>query len=161
MAAACYRVLLYSSTHFCSASPFGTTTKLKHPSLTSRPSSTFVPLALVPPAARHTSRSVIFLPTFSSLFLRVIAYTTSDPTTYRPSASHGGAGAPGGNMVASTAPNSTSSTKSGTTSDVACSGYRKNTGRISVPPVTSSGSNRGAYGLAEPSGFGTAIRLRA
>jgi hypothetical protein len=161
MAAACYCVLLYSSTHFCSASPFDTTTKLKHPSLTSNPSSRFVPLALVPPAARHTSRSVIFFPTFNSLFFRVAAYTTSDPTTYRPSVSHDGAGAPGGNMVPSTAPNSASSIKSGTTSDVACSGYRKNTGMISVVSFASSGSNRGAYGLAEPSGFGILIRLRS
>jgi len=120
------RIHLYSSTHFRSTSPFGTTTKLKHPSLTSGPSPFLSGPTAPPPAARHTSLIVIFCPTFNSLLRRVIAYTTSDPSsTYFPSVSHGcrdDVAALGGNMTARCALNVVSSTNLGTASDVVCSG---------------------------------------
>jgi len=46
-----------------------------------------------------------------------------------------------------------SSMKSEMISDVACWGYKKNTGRTSVVPVGSSGSKWGETGLIEPPGL--------
>src|SRR6267154_3745228 len=66
--ASCHRVRLYSSTQFCSISPFGITTNVKHPSFSSKPSGS--PSFAF--AALQTSLNDIFLPTLSSRFLLVI-----------------------------------------------------------------------------------------
>ena len=75
--------------------------------------------------------------------------------------SQSGAGALGGNIVSIWTPKAVSSTNSEMMSEVAYCGYKKNTGRIRVDPVGSSGSKCGATGLIEPPGLGKLIRLRS
>jgi hypothetical protein len=156
---AAHRALLYSSTHFFSTSPFGNTTNVKYPSLTSRPSLASPSFSL---AALQTSLKVIFFPTFNNLFLYVIAYTTRASCLYSPLMSHEGAGASGGNIATKCAENVVDSTKPEMTSDVAYCGYKKNTGIMRVACVGSSTSKCGDKQLSKrTSGFDVGMRFRS
>lgn len=110
------RVFLYSSIHFCSSSPLGSTTNVRQPSFSSNPSLGSPGLAM---EALKTSRSVIFFPTFNNLPRCVIAYTTRRPSVYWPFWSHSGGGACGGNIALMWAAKGVSSWYSAITSVVA------------------------------------------